>query len=263
MFCRFILGYILCVFGSVWAVQKSTLEICFFDTGQGNLIAVRANNVDPKTDKITSKLIFVDCGSTLNKEKKYGEILRNEEDPRNQKLLELFKDIPEYGILITHNHKDHDNLMEIIEKVGKKDKKERNVWAVRPMSEKTFLKYKEDPVNDDAPSKDRALTEDWKNFCDDDLQHIENSLGPSVKIIPIRPERWERYGSKSQNREHDFNMMYLVRYEGRRMLFTGDVSPQLFMQIMRIPQYRREITAVDFWVLSHHGTNQAGELLRI
>jgi hypothetical protein len=59
-----------------------------------------------------------------------------------------------------------------------------------------------------------------------------------------------RKGGKNgaQNPEHDFNIMYLVEFAGGRILFPGDVSPQLFTQIMNIPKYRREMDAVDFLV---------------
>jgi hypothetical protein len=88
---------------------------------------------------------------------------------------------------------------------------------------------------------------------------MESSLGPHVRVVPIRPVVWIDNGAQSP--EHDFNVMYLVEFAGRRILFTGDVSPQLFTQIMNIPRYKREIAAVDFLVLPHHGTNRAGELL--
>ncbi|MDR0740714.1 MAG: hypothetical protein LBF34_03325 [Puniceicoccales bacterium] len=41
----------------------------------------------------------------------------------------------------------------------------------------------------------------------------------------------------------------------------GDVSPQLFTQIMNDPRYEREIMAADFLMLSHHGSNESGELM--
>jgi hypothetical protein len=91
------------------------------------------------------------------------------------------------------------------------------------------------------------------------LPRIENSLGSRVRVVPIKPKRWEKY--KPGDREHDFNVMYLVEFAGRKVLFAGDASPQLFTQIMSDPMYEREIMAVDFLVLSHHGSNASGELM--
>jgi hypothetical protein len=55
--------------------------------------------------------------------------------------------------------------------------------------------------------------------------------------------------------------MYLVEFAGRRIFFPGDVSPQLLTQMVNIPRYNREIAAIDFLVLPHHGSNRSGELL--
>jgi beta-lactamase superfamily II metal-dependent hydrolase len=259
MFFRFILGLVFWQLSVALAIQKSTLEICFFDTGQGNCIAVRANNVDPKTERTTPNLIFIDCGATLGKQNEYGEFLKDKEDARNQRLVKLFEDISGYGILITHNHMDHNNLIETIRSIGGKDgEEEKNVMEIRPMSEKVF-KCESKKENDNPGSIFRMLTKDWVNFYRRDLPYIENSLGPRVRVVPMRPEKWK--DNKAQNPEHDFNMMYLVEFAGRRILFTGDASPQLLTQIMNDPRYAREIKSVDFLVLPHHGSNRSGELM--
>lgn len=72
MFFRFILWWVFCYFGDVWAVQKSTLEICFFNTGQGNCIALRSNDIYP--GKVDSKLIFIDCGGGAIRQNGCGEV---------------------------------------------------------------------------------------------------------------------------------------------------------------------------------------------
>jgi hypothetical protein len=64
-------------------------------------------------------------------------------------------------------------------------------------------------------------------FVKEDLQRMEDSLGTRVRVVPMRPERWQ--GNAAQSPEHDFNVVYLVEFAGRRILFTGDASPQLFM----------------------------------
>jgi metal-dependent hydrolase (beta-lactamase superfamily II) len=255
MLFRFIImGWMFWCLSVVLAVQKSTLEVYFFDTGQGNLIAVRANNVNPRTQIVTSKLIFVDCGSTLHKEGVYEKIFKNKEDARNQKLVELFEGISEYGILVTHNHADHDNLIDTVESISSEGREERITRTIiRPMSRRVFMDdFRKNKIDD-------ALRKDWEKFCNEELPYIENSLGPHVRVVPIRPKRWQNNGA--QNPEHDFNIMYLVEFAGRRILFTGDVSPQLFTQITNDSKYVREIKRVDFLVLPHHGSNRSGGLL--
>jgi hypothetical protein len=55
--------------------------------------------------------------------------------------------------------------------------------------------------------------------------------------------------------------MYLVEFAGRKILFTGDINPQLFTRIMEDLKFAREINGVDFLVVPHHGTNRSGELM--
>jgi beta-lactamase superfamily II metal-dependent hydrolase len=254
MFFRFILGWMFWCSGVLLAVQKSTLEICFFNTGQGNFIAIRANDVSAVTQETISKLIFIDCGSTLHQETKYGKLLEDKEDPRNQRLVELFKGISLYGVLITHNHADHDNLIDTVRSISGYER-EKNITrtVIRPMSRRVFMDdFRKNKIAD-------ALKKDWEKFCNEELPYIENSLGPRVRVVPIRPEKWQN--NNAQNLEHDFNMMYLVEFAGRKILFSGDVSPQLFRQIEEIPKYMRELAAIDFLVLPHHGSNRAGELM--
>ncbi|MDR1906611.1 MAG: hypothetical protein LBQ03_00050 [Puniceicoccales bacterium] len=210
------------------------------------MIAVRANDVGQRGG-INSKLIFIDCGCTLNKQGVYGKILMDEENPGGQRLGELFTNIFGYGILVTHNHKDHTNLIETIVKKGGRQK----YFIVKPMSKKAFLIWGKLNINN-------MLISDWLKFCSSDFPRIESSLGPRVRVVPMRPEKWEN--NRAQNAEHDFNIMYLVEFAGRRILFPGDVSPQFFTQIMNNPKYAREMASVDFLVLPHHGSNQAGEL---
>jgi beta-lactamase superfamily II metal-dependent hydrolase len=258
--------FIICLFycgGAVLAVSGSTLEVCFFDTGQGNLIAVRANDVNTQNpEEVTSRLIFIDCGCTaINAAitQMHMNELRNN-TPMKQKLVELFKNISEYGILITHNHADHTNLKKIIINIGKEKRRGGGAeckWYVGPISRRFYAHCPYTDVQGKEITKDMALEEDWTKFCAK-IPEIENSLGPRVRVVPMRPERWK--DNKAQNPEHDFNVMYLVEFAGRRILFPGDVSPQLFTQIEAIPKYGREMAEVDFWVLPHHGTNRAGEL---
>ncbi|MDR1590468.1 MAG: hypothetical protein LBR92_00495 [Puniceicoccales bacterium] len=194
------------------------------------------------------KLIFIDCGGGMPI-KEYRNILSDSSKGPGMRLGNLFEKISEARIFVTHNHDDHLNLCKKIGEIGKKSGCVVPS-SFKPMSCEKFIA---------SQKKEVLLQKDWENFCTEDLPHMEDSLGPRVRVVPMRPERWKDNEAKSP--EHDFNMMYLVEFAGRRILFHGDISPQLFTQIMSIPKYGREIEAVDFWVLSHHGTNQAGELL--
>jgi hypothetical protein len=58
------------------------------------------------------------------------------------------------------------------------------------------------------------------------LRHIEKTLGSRVGDIPIKPKRWQKY--KPGEREYDLNIISLVEFVGRKILFIGSVSPQLY-----------------------------------
>jgi metal-dependent hydrolase (beta-lactamase superfamily II) len=218
--------------------------MCFFNTGQGNCIALR---VDEEGEG--SKLLFIDCGCSRGKCNKYREILSSQTKYPGQKVAELFKNVRRCEIFITHNHTDHDNLCQMIKNVGARNR----CLVFDPL----YL------INCDEFDHNSFRLQDFLLEKEDEfraaLPRIEKSLGSRVRVVPIKPKRWQRY--KPGDREHDFNIMYLVEFAGRRILFTGDVSPQLFTQIMTDPRYEREIRAVDFLVLSHHGSNASGELM--
>jgi metal-dependent hydrolase (beta-lactamase superfamily II) len=252
---RFILGFILCSLSMAWgSTINSRLEVCFFHTGQGNCIAVRADSVDSSCPGgIDSRLIFVDCGGGAIVKNGYRDDLLDQQEYPGKKLGSLFRGISSCEVLITHNHGDHTNLLQTLVQVGEENGYFAIPSPIKPMSKKEFLKGQNGLTEEDF------LQKDWDHFCINDLPRIENALGPRVRIVPMRPERWNDNGAA--NPEHDFNMLYLVEFAGRRILFPGDVSPQLFTQIMNIPRYNREIKATDFCVSSHHGTNRAGEVL--
>ncbi|MDR0740710.1 MAG: hypothetical protein LBF34_03305, partial [Puniceicoccales bacterium] len=117
IFCRIILGmaiYILSIILGV-AVEPS-LEVCFFNTGQGNCIALRSDVVNQ--NGVESRLIFIDCGCGVNQEKIYGGILSNSLEYPGGRLKKLFKGVSKCEIFVTHNHKDHENLVELIDEIG-------------------------------------------------------------------------------------------------------------------------------------------------
>jgi hypothetical protein len=259
IFCRIVLGVVIYVLTVIWGIAAGPrLEVCFFSTGQGNCIAVR-NDVFDSDNDVKPKLTFIDCGCAIKEKNHYRSILLDSLEYPGKKLESLFKGVSECEVLITHNHQDHTNLVELIAEIGKRN----GCTVLNPIepisSTKVFprkKKRKKKLLEKGVASK--KLEDDWNNFCRI-LPRIKSSLGSYTRVVPMRPERWQ--DNRAQSPEHDFNVIYLIDFSGRKIIFLGDVSPQLFTQIKNIPKYRREIDAADFWVLSHHGTNQAGELL--
>jgi beta-lactamase superfamily II metal-dependent hydrolase len=197
------------------------------------------------------KLLFIDCGGGAIKKNGYKESLSSRLKYLGKRLRELFQGIPMCEILITHNHEDHNNLHQMVEEVASGCGC-RVSFPIAPMHGRKFKESSRDKL-----LLLDLLREDRKFFLKE-LPIIENSLGPRVRIVPMRPEVWQNNGAADL--EHDFNMMYLVEFAGRKILFSGDVSPQLLARV-RADYRRREIDAVDFLVLPHHGSNQVGELI--
>ncbi|MDR2371784.1 MAG: MBL fold metallo-hydrolase [Puniceicoccales bacterium] len=246
---------VICVLAAIWGIAaEPQLEVCFFSTGQGNCIALRSDVVSRNVG-IESKLIFIDCGRGKKAESCEG-FLRDWSKYPGKKLRNLFKGVSVCEILITHNHVDHDNLVGLVAEVGRLEG--CSVLApIRPMSLETFSGYPENPRDANKLSRAKELEKDWSTFQGALSRRIGDSLGPYVRVVPIRPKRWQ----KITPHEHEFNMMYLVEFAGRRILFTGDINPQLFMQIIKDPKYEREIGGVDFLIMPHHGSNRSGELM--
>lgn len=257
IFCRIVLGIVVYILTVIWGIAvEPRLRICFFNTGQGNCIALRSDVIDQNS--VESKLIFIDCGCGITGESGYKESLLDVSEYPGKKLESLFNGISECEVLVTHNHQDHTNLISSITEVCE-PKGCSVVDPIKPISStKVFPKKNRRNLAQHTPRVVEMLEKDWYDFCDI-LPRIRNSLGPYVRVVPMRPERWK--DNKAQSPEHDFNIVYLVDFAGRKILFLGDVSPQLFTQIRSIPEYGREIDGVDYCVLSHHGTNQSGELL--
>jgi hypothetical protein len=195
-----------------------------------------------------SKLLFIDCGGGAITQNGWEDGLHNQLRYPGRRLGELFRGVRMCEVFITHNHVDHYNLYEMIYEVGREC--ECSVlYPIQPITGREFREGKRD---------ERLLRRDREFFLRD-LPKIENALGPHVRIVPIRPEVWQDSGVGSL--EHDFNMMYLIEFAGRSILFPGDVGPQLLARVRADHRYRREMAAVDFLVLAHHGSNQVGELI--
>jgi beta-lactamase superfamily II metal-dependent hydrolase len=214
----------------------TTLEVCFFDTGQGNCVALRTRN---KTSAAEDRLLFIDCGHGFgwNHSK-----FKTPSEQMNVKLKTLMLDVPQCNILVTHNHDDHKNLVNTIKEVATALNKMPNFIRQFPPPRTKNLETNEATISDNYPTKDQ----------------VYDLLGSSVDIIQITPDTWQNHHAQSP--EHDYNAVYKVKFAGRNLLFTGDVSPQLFSELMADPKYKYELKDVDFFVLPHHGSNRAGEV---
>ena len=227
MFLRLIIlsFFVFCV---SYTVSSST-EVCFFNTGQGNCIAIR--NED--------KMVFIDCGASKLPNglplKKYIDAFRIYGKPEHNKLMNLIKGISECHFLTTHDHADHKNLVETINQII--------------TQQNHSIKIIKHPFPKEIDGVDSVA-----NFIDS----VTGIFGGDVELIPMRPSTWTV--NHAQNPEHDYNVMFKLKASSRNVLFMGDVSPQLFSKIYCDTRYRHDLDDIDILVGSHHGSNKSGEL---
>jgi beta-lactamase superfamily II metal-dependent hydrolase len=144
--------------GSLWgSTIEATLQVCFFHSGQGNCIALRADDAPHEP-----KLIFIDCGGGSVVKNGCKNNLLNPGKLSGRRLRELFEGVPKYGIFITHNHKDHDNLCETIMKVGNESGCAVPLFC-KPISAEEFeegdealLREREDDFREILPERERS-----------------------------------------------------------------------------------------------------------
>jgi beta-lactamase superfamily II metal-dependent hydrolase len=210
---------ICALFISAWQTTSSAeqLEVCFFDTGHGNFTIVKKGY----------KALIIDCGASSNPNGLVTTKYQNLFAVSGSSMMALkgfLSGITQCETVISHNHRDHDNLYDVIKQTFAGLPPKRNSWTTNAL---------------------------------DTLNLLKNALGPDVEIIPIRPDTWTTY----VNEEHDKNLIVKVKFAGRSILFTGDASPQLITEMLNDPRYHNDLIDVDILVLPHHGSNQSGELL--
>jgi hypothetical protein len=150
---------------------------------------------------------------------------------KTQKLDALLTEASSCSVVITHPHEDHRNLHGVVLNM----------------------------LNAKSPQCRTDLCDSWAESWEASYAKLQNALGNLVQVIPIKPDAWP--GEAVLVDAHDFNCMIKLKFKGRSILFTGDVSPQLFTSMMSDPRYYHELTNVDFLVLPHHGSNESGELM--
>ena len=225
--------YVILLFLINISFASQKLEVCYFDTGQGNFIALKTFY----DDSSKNKLVMIDCGCTASGKsptEPYSSEFLVQKNPKREKLLELFKDVSECNILITHDHSDHSNLINLVTEIAK---------SIGRME--SFIKVQPNPKNVPEYSIEQS-------------NYIKDLLGPDTEILHIRPLEWT--DNKAKYPEHDYNSIFKLKFAGRTILFPGDVSPQLLNELLSNPLYHNELTDIDFLVASHHGTDAAGEI---
>jgi glyoxylase-like metal-dependent hydrolase (beta-lactamase superfamily II) len=163
------------VFLCCGSVNASGLEVCFFDSGQGNLIALKKDN----------KVLFVDCGETPSKTTGSGirrKELQVNENPKRGKLVQMLSNIESCHAIITHSHEDHYNLLDPIDEI------------IQTIDERRIDKV------------DRYLS--WEHDGTRDVLSLimltRQILGDDAEVIPIRPDIWESQGGETK--QHDINL---------------------------------------------------------
>jgi hypothetical protein len=132
-----------------------------------------------------SKLFFIDCGCTKGSNSEYGRVLSDQTKYPGQKVAELFKNVWRCEMFITHNHTDHDNLCQTIKGVGMRNR----CTVLDPIYLISFGEFE----NNSFRLQDFLLEKEDK--FRKVLPRIENSLGSRVRVVPIKPKKWQKYKS--------------------------------------------------------------------
>ncbi|MDR1366448.1 MAG: hypothetical protein LBJ13_00880 [Puniceicoccales bacterium] len=205
-------------FFSIWLLKGICFgfELNVFQVGQANFtICV-----------VGQQALVFDCGSA-----KPGEWVDSKKKFKRAKetvIGNLLNGVTEVTIVISHNHIDHLNLAEALQKFCEKHRETHQVfkgWEI------------------------------VKKETGEEQSMFSNILGEDVNVIPLLPSSRERL---SPTEPHDNNLVLKIalRAGGPAILLTGDGSKNLLHSIN--PDLLCDIGVL---ILSHHGSNASDELV--
>ena len=232
----------------------SSLEIHVFNVGQANTVVFTTN----------TNALICDAGYSLHKVTE--DYLFDPSISREgviDKITELIKN-KHLSVIITHQHKDHFNLLEdILNSYNVESKGSSFVLVGGPLQ--TAKKYGkafgeayfiEAAQNGTVVSKERS--DATKKNRGTIIQLIKDCLGKEITVDFLLPK--SQIGNISDN-EHNHNLAVKITYVGHSILLLGDAEHRLIKQIaIDNPDCFIDTSIVIF---SHHGSNESGELASI
>ena len=211
------------------------LDCYIFNVGDANFSMLRSGN----------KALFVNCGAQYSPDFDKTEV--------RQKIEGLLDGVTEIKIFVTHNHRDHKNVIKHL--FGDKNIEQYGAIAItkdekKPIKPSIMIaSSKEGEYDDDGLhwvfvqnlEKNRTKVID---FLSNSL--LDSDVEPFLSNVDLGPD------------EHDHNILIKVTSAGQRILFTGDASGHLLTRLLT-KQERALDTFLDnisLVVLPHHGSNK-------
>lgn len=228
------------------------LECRFYNVGQGNLVVVK-NGVHS---------LVIDCGNKLSFTKLKGTEKNNKEN-EFLKAIGDFIEESRVSLVITHQHFDHYNYVQKLHsKLRNGFDRNRILIGGRSASDKPTEEQISGIIDEsnfcevveNATITDKA----GKPIIRDTLpliltrKFIFDWLGKEVEIELLLPKTSAGVG------EHEQNLVLKITYAGRSLLFPGDASGKLLDRIITTDE--SVLNNIDCMLLSHHGSNDSGEL---
>ena len=208
--------FLICFAFDVFSMQ---LQVDVFDVGQGNFVVLRTE----------TNALVVDCGCTQTA----GNPIKHYIDKYAQTALGdyvrgIFRD-KETRVIITHEHKDHFNLLEYFD-----------------LTSKPTLHYS-NAIN---------AANNFRNALGDNI--IVDVLFLEARCV--RGLQTYAFGET----DHDKNLVIKVTTtsaegEQRSVLLTGDANGTLLSSLLCIPKNREILKDIDCLIVPHHGSNDRGE----
>ncbi len=226
------------------------LSAYFSNVNQANCIILK--------DSVTNRALIIDCGSPAseyvgkNRSTQAMSVMSRWDRGVMKAFANRLLNGVDTWVIITHQHIDHCSLLPSIRSAG------ANIKKVIVCGKKTdFFDRKQqiqDSITKDLDGGGFPVSDD--NFVSDPSTfvlpaEISGIFGPN-SVQFLLPRTW------LGDSVHDQNIVVKVRYRDRVLLFPGDAHGKLLDQI--IEQNPASLNDIDFLVLSHHGSNDSGEL---
>ena len=227
----------------LWA-KAFCFECRVYNVGQANLVVIRHDNHS----------LIIDCGKA-KKDIKDVDILNS---------IFNFINGTQISLVITHQHADHyDFAKKIHSKLNKnfqfiltgglRNSKLPEVLSSIPNLQ--FCKVQENGAIQDANGTEVGILN--TNTLQNCFAPNVGVLGRDVGVQLLLSDTW--VGDQA----HDQNLVLKVTYGRKSMLFPGDASGKLLDKIITRfspPNSRGDLEDIDCMLLSHHGSNDSGEL---
>jgi beta-lactamase superfamily II metal-dependent hydrolase len=223
---------VVCVL--LFAHKISALDICAFKTGDANFAILRRGVY----------ALIVDCGAANPADFELGDA--------RDKVIEVLKGVKAIKIFVTHDHRDHQNLIRVL---FEKATYRPTVSNVIPQIMISSYKQQQGAIGLLGIGVQCVYTKNSEANRSVVLGFLNGSLDTDVEVLPFLS------GVDPGLEAHDHNVLLKVSFGTRSVLFTGDASGHLLTRLLATQsmQLQAFLSNVTVTFLPHHGSNKNSE----